>query len=87
MATSVQEVGKHLYYCSRGLQTSVVVDSGMLNTGKTVLWDFKNDYVFIKSYPKDMYQESYFDDLFNYSQKATFANSCLATFQTPPRFV
>jgi hypothetical protein len=44
----------------------------MLNTGKTVLWDFKNDYVFIKSYPKDMYQESYFDDLFNYSQKADF---------------
>jgi hypothetical protein len=79
MATSVQEVGKHLYYCSRGLQTSVVVDSGMINTAKTVLWDFKNDYVFIKSYPKDMYQESYFDDLFNYSQNASFANSYFCT--------
>lgn len=71
LSESVQEVGKHLYYCSRGLNKSELVQSGSLSEN-TVLWDFKNDYVYIKSYPKDMYSESDIMSLFNYSQKAEF---------------
>lgn len=67
LAESVQEVGKHLYYCSRGLNKSEVIQTGGLSLDNAVLWDFKNEYVYIKSYPKDEFTEEDIFKVFNYS--------------------
>lgn len=70
LAESVQEVGKHLYYVSRGLNKADTLITGSLKPDSNLLWDFKNDYVYIKSFSKEFYSESDIINLFN-----TFENS------------
>lgn len=67
LSETIQEVGKHMYYCSRGLNKSKLLEVGSIRTDKTVLWDFKNDYVFIKSIPKDLITEEEVRALINYA--------------------
>lgn len=52
MANTINELGGHMYYCSKGLKTAEIIKKGTL-LADNMRFDFENDYVKIKSFSND----------------------------------
>ena len=60
LASTVQELGAHTYFCSRGLKRSKIIHRGTLSTVPTA--DFENDFVLTKTFKtKEEAEQCFYD--------------------------
>jgi hypothetical protein len=54
------QIGKHSYYCSKGLKRAVKIFEGNITSEKSLSFDFENDFCKIKTFDSEEQMKEYF---------------------------
>lgn len=64
IGTTVTEINKKSYYCSKGLKQAEIIKKGTLSVDDKVLFNFENDYIRIAELDKSAYENLILNDYY-----------------------